>query len=697
MAIGEESDSLNLKMAMDEGTGLRVVDAQFISESKFDWDVFGGYDTLKVLTYSASISTVFDLLSDEFDFERFECVFGCEAVIRNFSDILAFQQIAKGDIHSAIMDLKDDRHAYILSMVSSGRAEFYVLRKNMSHAKLYLLENSTSGRRRVVYGSANMSKAGFSGKQSETLVKHDDDDKAWAFFSRMYDDVKANSTDRVELPPDRIKTAKILIPEIPAVKRNSNSTLVIHDPDAKEIQFHSQTQVERILKAEEEMKPNVAKIIPPARNGRQSITTKVIDRVRTVKIVNSHEDVDHRYLSFDPRTETFDLCGRPFILEWDNDKVRNDVRLLVDYFTQYEGAFIGHVPDHQRNYFILWAWLYFSPFMCDLRIRASLERGGDVFRYPYFAIVFGKSACGKSKLIETVTDSMFKRDLMMPKEVFTKSTLRSLRTGYRRLPIYFDDIAKGPLRNHGFDVIKDSMISKDIVEYPPFVISMNADFGSFPVEITRRTLMIYTNTALPAFNERLRAKLDPILADIQRGTSTHLYKRYASEVARKLRDEPLPKDWLELSSGVLSTIIEESIDGPAPVWSGVERWDDYAGRMRFDRVRNSLTERLRPEAMLEGGSNGDDGWFFEGDHRIIVKSEKDNWGRRDSYWEDVPSTLVDEDASYGNRIVLNRIETETFLERPVAGPKPPEPEVQPQQKRRGFRDRFAAILGIGSQ
>lgn len=481
------------------------------------------------------------------------------------------------------------------------------------------------------------------------------------------------------------------------VSRDSNASLVIHDPDAEEIRFHSQTQVERILRAKEELKPNVAKIIPPSRNGRQSIGTKVIERIRTVKIVNSPEEAEHRYLSFDPQTETFDVCGRPFSLEWDEIKVRNDVRLMVEYFSQYEGAFIGHVPDHQRNFFILWSWLYFSPFMCDLRIRASLERGGDVFRYPYFAIVFGKSACGKSKLIETVTDSMFKRDLMMPKEVFTKASLRALRTGYKRLPIYFDDIARRPLRDHGFDVIKDSMIPGDVAEYPPFVISMNADFGSFPVEITRRTLMIYTNTALPAFNERLRAKLDPILANIQRGTTTHLYRRYASEVARSLREKPLPNDWLNLSSSILSNIIRESIDGPAPDWSEVVSWDDYAGRMRYDRVRNSLNERLRPEAMLDNGSKSDDGWFFEGDNRIIVISEKDNWGRRDSYWEDVPSTLVDEDASYGTRIVLNRVETERFLERPVKGPQPPQQPARSLQGRRGFIGRLSTILRINAQ
>ena len=60
----------------------------------------------------------------------------------------------------------------------------------------------------------------------------------------------------------------------------------------------------------------------------------------------------------------------------------------------------------QRDYFILWSWFYFSPFICDMRSRALLL-GEDVVRYPSFAIVFGKSNCGKTTLVDTLMTSMF--------------------------------------------------------------------------------------------------------------------------------------------------------------------------------------------------------------------------------------------------------------------------------------------------
>ena len=55
---GEDQTMLDI----DDGTGLRVVSARFESESKFDWDVFSGYDSLRVLTYSVSVDAIVRML-----------------------------------------------------------------------------------------------------------------------------------------------------------------------------------------------------------------------------------------------------------------------------------------------------------------------------------------------------------------------------------------------------------------------------------------------------------------------------------------------------------------------------------------------------------------------------------------------------------------------------------------------------------
>ena len=145
--------------------------------------------------------------------------------------------------------------------------------------------------------------------------------------------------------------------------------------------------------------------------------------ISRIRLVKSSEEADNRYLSIDRTNRTALLSSEPFLLEWDDTRVLTDARLLLDYFQNYEGAFEGNVAGLQRDYFILASWLYFSPFMCDLRSLALL-RDSDVIRYPSFAIVFGKSNCGKTSLVDTLMTSMFGLAHTVDKRSFTTAQLR---------------------------------------------------------------------------------------------------------------------------------------------------------------------------------------------------------------------------------------------------------------------------------
>jgi hypothetical protein len=92
--------------SLDDGAGLRVAEARFVGESRFDWNLFRGFDKLRVLTYSASVAAIVRML-DKIGFVEFECVFGSEATLRDVKYILAFQQVAVGDVRAAIVGLKD--------------------------------------------------------------------------------------------------------------------------------------------------------------------------------------------------------------------------------------------------------------------------------------------------------------------------------------------------------------------------------------------------------------------------------------------------------------------------------------------------------------------------------------------------------------------------------------------------------------
>ena len=540
-----------------------------------------------------------------------------------------------------------------------GEAHFYVLRKYIAHAKLYLLSD-VNGHTRVIVGSANLSERAFSGRQSETLVKFDNDEKAWQHYNRMFDQIKTASSDEIPLPQDRISTADIEITETPAMT-NTSTTLIIDTPSAEELEVSAPVQISQVEKVVAAISPSISSSIPPIRGGKQKITPEIKRDIGRIRLVKSAEEADNRYFSLDRINRSALLSGERFPLEWNDKAVSTDANLLINYFKNYEGAFEGNVPRLQRDYFIFMAWLYFSPFICDMRSLALLQ-DRDVIRFPSFAIIFGKSNCGKTSLVDTLMTSMFRYTRTIPKDNFTASNLRALQQAYKRFPVVFDDIGRAAFIRHGREMIKNEM-QLPVIENPGFVVSMNAEPQSFPDEIVKRSMMIYTTTALPPHNEELRQRLQSTIQEMRHGLTGHLYRRYLVEVMDQLDNERLPEDWLALSSGVLNNVFSKATGEPPPNWCQPVTWLGYAEN-RYDRVKARLDNLLRQATHSENEGETPNGWKIEGD-KIIVWEQRDAFGRRGFDWEDVPSTLIDEEASGANRTVMHRASLEAFLGRRV--------------------------------
>ena len=104
----------------------------------------------------------------------------------------------------------------------------------------------------------------------------------------------------------------------------------------------------------------------------------------------------------------------------------------------------------------------------------------------------------------------------------------------------FDDIGRRAFSNHGRDIIKEEL-PPPVEEYPGFVLSMNAEPTAFPDEIVKRSLMIYTTTALPPHQEELRQRLHSRIQGVREGLTGHLYRRYLAETMDRLNRTACPK------------------------------------------------------------------------------------------------------------------------------------------------------------
>ena len=176
--------------------------------------------------------------------------------------------------------------------------------------------------------------------------------------------------------------------------------------------------------------------------------------------------------------------------------------------------------------------------------------------------------------------------------------------------------------------------------------------------------MIYTTTALPSYKESLRHDLHLKIQEVRRGLSTHLYREYLKRILARLDDTPMPDDWLEFSSTVLYGLIADMLDDSPPKWCAPIRWNEYADK-RHERVKAQVEHLLRRATRMKKEGDLPTGWILEGD-RVIVIEQTDTFGRREFDWENVPSTLIDDNASVGGRTVLNRPELEEFLGRKLS-------------------------------
>ena len=151
-------------------TRLDMVKLDYVASETMTWrELFSGFNELKAITFSSGIAFVYRLLDC---FADAEIIFGCEEVMSNtIQEVLAFQ----AKLMERIRETDSTAKKKLLDRVESGNVRLFVSRDRVSHEKLYLLA-AKDGRRRVVFGSANMSFNAFGGRQREIICYTDSPD-----------------------------------------------------------------------------------------------------------------------------------------------------------------------------------------------------------------------------------------------------------------------------------------------------------------------------------------------------------------------------------------------------------------------------------------------------------------------------------------------------------------------------------------
>ncbi|WP_119068765.1 phospholipase D family protein [Rubrobacter indicoceani] len=630
----ENTNPLFQDALLDDVSKLGVVRARFegFERSSFE-DLISGYSSLKVLTYSSSLPIV-NRAAEAMD--SLEVVFGRADILGDMASYMYYQELLIRDLISATKG-----RDHVKEKIDSGAIKLYVVQEIISHEKLFLLEGEKGTR--VITGSANFSDRAFSGVQNESYVLFDDDPAAWDHFSEAYRRIRDRSTTSIieraqidgEFDPENL-------PALSPARTDSKNPKVILIQDAP-----SETSIVQRAAAK-----------PPKRYGGIASTLQAkggvakIDRPAANKVVRyvkenwrTREENPEESMSLHLDSGEVLLSGKSLDLNPPEEDVARDARFWLQYFDGYS-VFRGQSDKLARGYFTFWSWFYAGAFVCDLR-NAAIARGDDVWDYPVYGLLYGKSNCGKSELVKTLLSSMFDRDKFPPNDWFTKSYVPAVMEQNGRYPLVFDDMDKTRFSQHADALIKDDHVG--LKEYPCVVLSMNAGQDTFDSELRKRALVIYTGASLPDHTgeaRELRRKLKAIKGDL----GTALYREYLKRVIPTVRDDlHEPLDLLELSSSTLAGIISEHSGGEElPPWCEAVTMEGY-GHGKHDRVA---------EELLQLWSHDPAAWTRSAD-KIVLRSD-DVHGTINKIKRDVPDYLY-ATGSRGNVIVFYADHLEEFL------------------------------------
>ena len=648
---------------------LNTVWARAEEVKPFDRSLFGNFLTFRALTYTSSIPMVMGLLRD-YDYDGFECVFGHNGILSHEAEqILGFQGVVDEKLNQGFLGLKglsEERREIIYDRVADGKASFYVVKDAIAHAKIYLLERDDL--RRIIVGSANLSETAFSGRQAETLVVFDNDDIAWKHYSEQYTAVRDVSANHLPLRKEPIQIERMRIEETPALKEAEASedgvTFYIPASQADEAEY----SLPQILSKIEIVRPVLRRAmadIHPNKEGMLRITPRIVKQMTQIVRSRDVEEGPHTYLSLSGGR--FTLSDQMMSLEPAEQDVRHDVERWLEFFQNYENGFVGDVPRLQRDYYTFMCWFYFSPLMCDLR-NAALRRDSFSFDQPMFAVLYGSSNCGKTSLVETLMKSMFSYPRIVETQDFTPGKLRGLQQAYKRFPVVFDDVTRDRFNRYAPEIIKDETIP--YAEYPCFALSMNAEARSFPSEVVKRCLMIYTRTSLPGNDTIARRSLQRSVASIRERMTTALYQEYLRRIMPVVESineaEQDDIDVLELSSRILCEIFRENLpsDMPMPAWCIGMTLEEYQERA-FERPRLVLNGLLNSDRYSSDRRPPEGCWTVSGSS-VIVTVPALGYTRS---LVDIPDWLLDDTGSSAGQIALRRGLLEDFLGRPIKAPR----------------------------
>ena len=560
--IPEESQE---QIKVQSPASLAVAKMEFAGAETLSWQ------ELHAITYSSGIDFVYQLIDL---FQQAEILFGCDEVISySLQEVMAYQCKMVERMRDTASKMKLD----LVSRIENGTLRFYVAHSVLSHEKIYLL-SAHDGRKRVIMGSANLSRSAFGGYQRENIC-YLDGEAAYDWYWDCYCQLREDCTDQIAKETLLCADDGEHLEELPIAKTVRVKKALILQPaeeTKEEVRF-----VLDVRNLAGKLAPSVPK---PDKKGKIMLSPEKIRSIRrqVVSVQTQQKELQSEY----PQLEVFPdegmarLNGDNLDLNPPAAEITRDVSLFLKYMDGYE-KFHGDVVGMQRRYFEFANWFFCSPFMACMRDMA-VRYNQNLLPYPVFGLVYGQSKAGKTSFLETLLKMMIGQRPKISAPDFTRSSIEALKRTVKGAPILVDDLTNARFNQHAIETIKnnDFGVADRLLHYPAVVISANEDVKAVAPEVIRRTIICRVQAGLTN-TEVMRSN---VVRTVQREIGTALYREYlrqmlaiVADLLEKMKsdDSESAPDILAESSKVLVELIQMYSEAPCPSYIRPLTLEDY--------------------------------------------------------------------------------------------------------------------------
>lgn len=589
LSLFDMTESGQQQINIQPSASLDVVKMIFDGAESCTWqELFSGFDTLHAITYSSGIDFVYQLIDL---FEQAEILFGCDEVISySLQEVMAYQCKMVERMRDTASKMKLD----LVSRIENGSLRFFVARSVLSHEKLYLL-SSQDGRKRVIMGSANLSRSAFGGYQRENIC-YVDGDAAYDWYWDCYCQLREDCTDQIAKETLLFADDGTNLEELPIARTVKAKKALVLQPaeEAKE-------EVRFVLDVKNLAGKFASSVPKPDKKGKLILSPDKIKSIRrqVVAAQTQEKELQSEY----PQLEVFPdemmvrLNGVNLDLHPSAAEIQKDVSLFLKYMDGYE-KFHGNVTGMQRRYFEFANWFFCSPFMACMRDMAVCYNQ-NLLPYPVFGLVYGQSKAGKTSFLETLLKMMIGQKTKISAPEFTRSSIEGLKRTVKGAPIIVDDLTNTRFNQHAIETIKndDFGVADKLLHYPAVVISANEDVKAVAPEVIRRTVICRVQAGLTN-TEVMRSS---VVRTVQKEVGTALYREYlrrmlgiVSELLEEMKSDESESapDILAESSRVLEEIFREYAEAPWPNYICQLTLEDYfsekvTGSYAIKTIRNA--------------------------------------------------------------------------------------------------------------